>query len=80
MDIMVIEAAAKEAIKANTKDGKGPPETVEEVFPYITGSGLNPFDPWGNRNQLSWIEVNGERVPVVSTVAPDGTVINNLKQ
>jgi hypothetical protein len=79
MDIMVFESAAKKAIKANTKDGKGPPQTVEEVLPYITGSGAYNVDPWGNRYQLRWIEAKGERLPVVSTVAPDGTVISNLR-
>lgn len=77
MDIMALEKAAKTYTMRNQGQF---PENLEQVLPYIEGSESNLFDQWGNRYQYQVSEINGQQRIVISTTAPDGTVISNVKQ
>jgi len=77
MDIVTLTTAANTFKLRNSGQ---PPENLEQVLPYVTGqSESNLIDPWGNRYQYQVTEINGQQMIVISTTAPDGTPINNIK-
>jgi len=70
------------AVETFITKNDGPPEgnNLQLVRPYIRETGGDPFtDPWGRQYVLSIQDINGKPTVIVSTTAPDGESISNLK-
>jgi len=78
MDIMTLTTAAN---TFKMRNGGQPPDNLEQVLPWVSGgSESNLIDPWNNRYQYQVVEINGQQTIMISTTAPDGTPISNVKQ
>jgi general secretion pathway protein G len=74
-DIMALDKAAKTYMIRNNNN---PPDNLQEVLQFIeNGDQTKLMDPWGKAYQYD--PGHGTGIIVISTVAPDGQLINNSK-